>query len=132
MNILEPHGEGSRRRKAYTSAEKWDLLAGYENAILAHRGGAYLHEKGMYPSQITEWRKLRDSGLLSPAPIASQTGDPNTEQNEILRLRRELEKSESQRKKTADALEIIGKLSSFFEESLNAHDEVGRHDRRSS
>ncbi|MGP5704052.1 hypothetical protein [Glutamicibacter arilaitensis] len=131
MNILQSSGGGSRRRKAYTSAEKWDLLAGYENAILAHKGGAYLNEKGMYPSQITEWRKLRDSGLLSPAAVASQADDRTTEQNEISRLRRELEKSESQRKKTADALEIIGKLSSFFEESLSEQDEVARHDRRS-
>jgi len=27
--------------------------------------GAYLREQGIYSSQITEWRKLRDAGVLA-------------------------------------------------------------------
>ena len=62
-----PREGGPRRRRAFTAREKLDHLTAYESACAAGDGGggAYLREQGVYSSQITEWRKLRDAGLLS-------------------------------------------------------------------
>jgi hypothetical protein len=59
-----PREGGPRRRRAFTAREKLDHLTTYEAACGAvdGGGGAYLREQGIYSSQITEWRKLRDAG----------------------------------------------------------------------
>lgn len=65
-----PREGGPRRRRAFTPAEKLEHLTAYEAACESGGGGAYLRGQGVYSSQITEWRKLRDGGLLggrSPA-----------------------------------------------------------------
>jgi hypothetical protein len=45
----------------------------------------------VYSSQITEWRKLRDAGLLTGKRPGVKVGRPAAEQAEIARLTRELE-----------------------------------------
>lgn len=119
MTNLVSRDGGSPRRRMFSPAEKLELLAGYEEAILQQQGAAFLSENGMYPSQVTEWRKLRDAGVLNVVTARPLDEKLSVEQAEILHLRSQLEKSEIQRKKTEDALEIIGKLSAFFETSLS-------------
>ena len=61
-----PREGGPRRRRAFTAREKLDHLTAYEAACAAgDGGGAYLREQGVYSSQITEWRKLRDAWVLA-------------------------------------------------------------------
>ena len=70
-----PRAGGPIARRSFTPAQKLDHLAAYEDAILRNEGGAYLREQGVYSSQITEWRKLRDAGVLEgkPWPCCSRT-----------------------------------------------------------
>lgn len=119
MTNLGPRAGGPSRRRTFTPAEKLELLAGYEQAAADKNGGAYLRENGLYSSQMTEWRKLRDAGALEGKSAGSRIGKLSAEQLEIARLRRQLEVSEGQRKKTEEALEIMGKLSAFFENAIN-------------
>lgn len=122
-----PRAGGPSRRRTFTPTEKLDLLSGYEEAIAEQKGGAYLRKNGVYSSQITEWRKLRDAGVLEGKTAGARIGKLSAEQAEILsaeqaeiaRLRRQLEVSEGKRKKTEDALDIMGKLSAFFENAIN-------------
>ncbi|PQZ93067.1 IS3 family transposase [Arthrobacter sp. MYb227] len=109
MTNLGPRAGGPSRRRTFTPAEKLELLAGYEQAAADKNGGAYLRENGLYSSQMTEWRKLRDAGALEGKSAGSRIGKLSAEQLEIARLRRQLEVSEGQRKKTEEALEINGK-----------------------
>lgn len=114
-----PRTGGPSRRRTFTSTEKLELLAGYEEAITGHNGGAYLREKGLYSSQISEWRKLRDAGVLEGKSAGTRIGKLSPEQAEIARLRRQLEVSEGKRKKTEEALDIMGKLSSYFDNAIS-------------
>jgi len=59
-----PGSGGPRPRRSFTPAQKLVHLAAYEVAIAANAGGAYLRQQGIYSSQITQWRKLRDAGVL--------------------------------------------------------------------
>lgn len=119
MTNLVSRDGGAPRRRMFSPAEKLELLAGYEEAILQQLGATFLSENGMYPSQVTEWRKLRDAGALNVDTTQTHDEKLSVDQAEIIHLRSQLEKSEIQRKKTEDALEIIGKLSAFFEASLS-------------
>jgi hypothetical protein len=73
-------------------------LAAYEAACQTSQGGAYLRSDGLFSSQTTEWRKLRDAAVLAgkPAgePAGERVGKPSAEQAEIARLRRDLERAE--------------------------------------
>ena len=113
-----PREGGPRRRRAFSAREKLDHLTGYEAACAAGPGGggAYLREQGVYSSQITEWRKLRDAGVLAGKKPGEKIGRPTAEQAEIARLTRELELTRRRLAKTEVALEIMGKAHALLED----------------
>ena len=113
-----PREGGPRRRRAFTAREKFDHLAAYEEACAAGDGGggAYLREQGVYSSQITEWRKLRDAGLLAGRKPGEKIGRPSADQAEIARLTRELDSTRRRLAKTEAALDLVGKAHALLEE----------------
>jgi len=113
-----PREGGPRRRRAFTAREKLDHLTAYEAACAAGDGGggAYLREQGVYSSQITEWRKLRDAGLLSGRKPGEKIGRPTTEQAEIARLTRELDLTRRRLATTEAALDLVGKAHALLED----------------
>ena len=68
-----------------------------------------MREQGIYSSQITEWRELRDAGVLADKKPGEKVGRPSPEQAEIARLTRELELTRRRLAKTEVALDIMGK-----------------------
>jgi transposase len=112
-----PREGGPRRRRAFTAREKLDHLTAYEAACAAgDGGGAYLREQGVYSSQITEWRKLRDAGVLAGKKPGEKIGRPSAEQAEIARLTRELGLTRRRLTKTEAALDLVGKAHALLEE----------------
>ena len=112
-----PREGGPRRRRAFTAREKLDHLTAYEAACAASDGGgAYLREQGVYSSQITEWRKLRDAGVLAGRKPGEKIGRPSAEQAEIARLTRELDVTRRRLAKTEAALDLVGKAHALLEE----------------
>jgi transposase len=112
-----PREGGPRRRRAFSAREKLDHLTAYEAACVAGGGGgAYLREQGVYSSQITEWRKLRDAGVLSGRKPGEKIGRPSAEQAEIARLTRELDVTRRRLAKTEAALDLVGKAHALLEE----------------
>jgi hypothetical protein len=92
-----------------TPAQKLVHLAAYNLATATSRG-AYLREQGIYSSQITEWRELRDAGVLAGKQPGEKIGKLTPEQVEIVKLKRKLELTD-QRLTTRDvALEIMSKM----------------------
>ena len=77
---------GSRRRRSFTAREKLEHLAAHESACADNGGGAYLRSEGLYSSQVTEWRRLRDAGVLQGKASGESIGRPSVEQAEIARL----------------------------------------------
>ncbi|GLY20059.1 hypothetical protein Kisp01_70730 [Kineosporia sp. NBRC 101677] len=69
-------------------AQKGQLLAGYEQAVAAGEGGAFLRREGRYSSLVTEWRKACDGRLLQGKDAGESVGRPTPEQAEIARLKR--------------------------------------------
>ena len=93
-------------------------MTAYEAACAAGGGGgAYLREQGVYSSQITEWRKLRDAGLLSGKNPGEKIGRPTTEPAEIARLTRELDSTRRRLATTEAALDLVGKVHAYAGDS---------------
>lgn len=127
MGTPGPREGGPRRRRAFTAREKLDHLASYEAACAAGDGGgggggAYLREQGLYSSQITEWRRLRDAGLLAGKKPGARVGRPTAGQAENARLTRELELTRRKLVKTEAALGIMGKVHALLEELSESAD----------
>jgi hypothetical protein len=127
-----PREGGPRRRRAFTTREKLDHLTAYESACAAGDGGggAYLREQGVYSSQITEWRKLRDAGLLTGRKPGEKIGRPSADQAEIARLTRELDSTRRRLAKTEAALDLVGKAHALLEEFSERADTENRPGQR--
>ncbi|HEU4682564.1 MAG TPA: hypothetical protein VFS51_12490 [Gemmatimonadales bacterium] len=94
MSNAGPRAGGPSPRRSFTPAQKLSYLDAYQQACDdGTGGGAYLRREGLYSSQITEWRKLRDAGVLEGKKPGEKIGKPTAEQAEIGRLRRQLEVS---------------------------------------
>ena len=116
MSGSSPRAGGPSRRRSFTPAEKLEHLAAYEAACEKSGGGAYLRREGLYSSLISEWRRLRDAGLLEAKEPGAKVGRPNAEQAEIARLRRELADRERRLATTETALAIMGKAHALLEQ----------------
>jgi len=66
------------QRRTITPAQKLAYLHGYEQAIQTGEGRGYLRANGLYSSQIVEWRRLRDAGILDGNNAASTSGSTGT------------------------------------------------------
>lgn len=120
-----PRAGGPSARRSFTPAQKLEHLAAYEDAISRNGGGAYLREQGIYSSQITEWRKLRDAGVLQGKKAGEKIGRLTPEQAEIARLRRQLDQSERRLATSEVALEIMSKMHELLENlSKSSRDET--------
>lgn len=109
MTRSRPRAGGPKRRRTFSPAEKLAHLVAYDQACQGGQGGAYLRREGMYSSQVTEWRKLRDGGLLEGKVPGEKVGRLSPEQAEIARLTAQLVKTQRRLGITEAALDIRGK-----------------------
>lgn len=119
-----PEGPRSERplRRSFTPTQKLEHLSAYEAACATSQGGAYLRSAGLFSSQVTEWRKLRDAGVLAGKQPGERVGKPSAEQAEIARLRRDLDRAERRLATTETALEIMGKAHALLEQISKSAD----------
>ena len=129
MNPRHPRADGPRRR-TFTPDQKLAHLTAYEEACRQQQGGAYLRREGLYSSLITEWRRLRDAGVLDGKKPGQAVGKPSKDQAEIARLRRELEQTQQRLDRTETALEIMGKARALLEETSKSADTESRRKKR--
>ena len=115
MSSPGPRSGGPTSRRSFTSAQKLEHLAAYEAASQDGQGGAYLRSHGLYSSLISEWRRLRDAGVLAGKKPGEKIGRLTGDQAEIARLRRQLDKAERRLATTEVALEIMGKAHDLLE-----------------
>jgi transposase len=116
MSRSGPRAGGPRPRRTFSPVEKLQHLVAYDEACQCGGGGAYLRREGLYSSQVTEWRKLRDGGLLEGRPAGAKVGRPSAEQAEIARLRARLSTAQRRLARTEAALEIMGKAPALLED----------------
>ncbi len=65
MSSQHPRAGGPTRRRTFTPTQKLAHLSAYERACEQGQGGAYLRHEGLYSSLISEWRRLREAGVLA-------------------------------------------------------------------
>lgn len=118
MSSPGPRAGGPTPRRPFTPAQKLEFLALYETALASQEAGAFLRREGLYSSQMTEWRRQRDAGVLAGKKPGESIGKLSKDQAEIARLRRQLEVSEARLTRSEAALDIMGKLSAFFENAI--------------
>ncbi len=133
-NSAGPRADGPKRR-SFTQEQKRSHLTAYEAAVETGDGGEYLRSKGLYYSQVAEWRKLRDVDMLCDTPGPPPGGATSirrmtVEQAEIAHLKRELDKSERRLARTEVALEIMGKARELLDELSKGSPEDPLHDKR--
>ena len=128
MDSTQP-GPDQPRRRTITPAQKLAYLHGYEQAIQTGEGRGYLRANGLYSSQIVEWRRLRDAGILdgnNPTSTSGRTGTKtgklSKEQAEIARLKKQLAASEQKLATTQTAMEIMGKAHALLEQISKSAD----------
>lgn len=114
--MSSPRAGGPSRRRSFTPAQKLRHVAEYEAACETGQGGAYLRREGLYSSLISEWRRLRDAGLLEGKEPGVTVGRPSAEQAEIARLRRRVAEAEAKLATTQTALDIMGKAHALLEQ----------------
>ena len=112
-DMSSPRAGGPSRRRSFTAEQKLAHLAEYETACETGQGGAYLRREGLYSSLVSEWRRLRDAGLLQGKEPGARIGRPSAEQAEIARWRRRAEEAEAKLATTQTALEIMGKAHAY-------------------
>lgn len=113
------------RRRTIALAQKLAYLQGYENAIQSGEGRGYLRANALYSSQIVEWRRLRDAGILdgnTPSNSTKSVGKLSKEQAEIDRLKKQLAASEQKLATTQTALDIMGKAHALLEQISKSAD----------
>lgn len=114
--MSSPRAGGPSRRRSFTPAQKLRHLAEYEAACQNGGGGAYLRREGLYSSLISEWRRLRDAGLLEGKEPGARVGRPTAEQAELARLRRRVAEAEAKLATTQTALDMMGKAHALLEQ----------------
>jgi len=115
MSSTGPRAGGPTPRRSFTPSQKLEFLTAYETACQSNEGGAFLRREGLYSSQMTEWRRQRDAGVLQGKKAGESIGKLSKDQTETARLRRQLEVTQGRLEKTEAALELMGKLQAFLE-----------------
>jgi transposase-like protein len=106
---------GEPKRRRFSPQQKLRLLGEYEGACASGGGNAFLRENGLYSSLMSEWRRVRDAGLLEGKSGTDRVGRPSPEQAEIARLRKRLNDAEGRLARTEAALDIMGKARALLE-----------------
>ena len=113
QRVPDPEVPAKARSRSYTAAYKKRILDEYEMLDKAGKG-ALLRREGLYTSLISSWRIQRDQGALAglAAPVGRPQADPRDREN--AKLRKELERLESELDKARKVIEVQGKLSALL------------------
>ena len=105
--------ERARGPRRYAAKYKAKILAEYEGLDKAAKG-ALLRREGLYSSLLSEWRKQADRGAYEALarPAGRSLADPRDQ--EVARLRRQVERLDAELDKARRVIEIQGKLSALL------------------
>ena len=70
----EIHPAAAPTRRTFTPEQKLAILAAHDEATEPGAKGALLRREGIYSSQITEWKKARETGIFGRPRRQAQLG----------------------------------------------------------
>jgi transposase-like protein len=106
------------KRRTFTTAYKERILAEADHATKPGDIGALLRREGLYSSNLTDWRRQRQSGLLGQRKRGKPAPDPSAK--EVARLRRENERLLARLEKAEAIIDVQKKLSALLGRSLES------------
>lgn len=118
-NLPKTEVADKARRRRWSPKEKNRILDEYENA-LPGKAASVLRREGIYSSQIYEWRRERDEGVLGEKKRGPK---PNVAAQEIKRLKAALAKSEKKLAKANALLELQKKVAEILRTSLDENED---------
>jgi transposase len=107
----------SRRR--FTAAYKLSIVREADACSKPGEIGALMRREGLYSSHLGKWRVQRDAGALGalePKPRGPRP--PSADAVENVKLRRELDRSQSDLATARRVIEVQGNVSALLEELL--------------
>ena len=110
-----PEYQPSPERRTRTAAEKLRILQEYDAApVGSPERGALLRREGIYTSQISKWRKLRERGLLgalAPQRRGPKAASRDPLQEELEQLRKEHVRLQARLTRAEAIIEVQKKVS---------------------
>ena len=104
-------------RRILSVEEKLEILVRYEGREPGQKG-EFARREGVYSSQLTEWRRVRDAGTLG----AKRSTRTRGENREIEKLTKKNQRLEDELERTRLALDIVGKTHALMEKLSKSAD----------
>ena len=106
------------KRRSFTAEYKARILAEADACTRPGEVGELLRREGLYTSHLTYWRKQRKDGALKELGQPRGRKPVDRRDQEIVALRRKLERSEAELAKMKRVVEIQGNVSALLDEML--------------
>ncbi len=113
--VGDPTHPDRPRRRRFTSDYKLAILADYDRLTVSGDKGALLRREGLYSSQIVEWRRARDAGVLHRTGTTPERPTRPGTDAALAKANRRADRAEADLAKTKMALEIMGKAHALLE-----------------
>lgn len=113
--VGDPPPPDRHQRRRFDADYKLTVLADYDRMTGSGEKGAFLRREGLYSSQITDWRRAREAGLLHRSgssdvtAATSKTASPAVTSAALAKETRRADRAEAELARHKLALEIMGK-----------------------
>ena len=97
------------RRRTFTAEYKLQTVEEYDACVGDGDKGALLRREGLYSSHIVEWRRVRDTAVLSRLDGPQAKKQQSKDAAALAKATKKIERLEGDLKKHKLALEISGK-----------------------
>lgn len=116
-SIPDPEVTEKKPRRRFTASYKLRILQEVDNCIEPGSVGRILRREGLYSSNLTDWRRARDRGLLeamSPRKRGRKSKQKNPLIGEVARLQKENQKLGHKLKRAELIIEAQKKISQIL------------------
>ena len=110
------------KRRHFTAAEKIRILREVDACQGTGEIGALLRREGIYSSDLTTWRKQRESRELEGLAPRKRGPKPNPEAIELAKLRREHERLKERMRQAELIIDVQKKVARMLGATLDAPD----------
>ena len=124
--VPDPELVERARRRRFTSAYKLAIVREADRVAEEPGGiGALLRREGLYSSNLTNWRRLRDQGALEALSRPRGRKPAPALEVENAELRHRLAKAEAELEKARTVIEVQGNVSALLGRLLEPRGAVG-------
>ena len=124
LSVPDPEVVPKAKRRYFTAAYKLDILRESDTCVTSGAIGALLRREGIYSSNLTEWRRLRDKGFLDAA-VARKRGRKPKPVDPLAKKLAEVERELAKTKEKLRKAEIIIDFQKKVQDLLRMQEEGG-------